>query len=232
MPEARGGLLDGPYSHARRALRGVELGRGCAGMAALLETNVEPALAIERWGSAAAKDALFASLTDGGGLATTGRDARGISFVTTTLRDVRSAVGEVVAGGRDGAAAGELRAMLEQRRAAGGFAEVVLLPTGYADAWNAFASAEALEESDPWRRERLTPEFKQRLLERIPLGRFATLDDVMEFLVAGASAVQIGTANFYDPLATQRIARDIEAWCDARGITSLDTIRGQVKIEG
>ena len=33
----------------------------------------------------------------------------------------------------------------------------------------------------------------------IAVGGIATLDDVMEFLVAGASAVQIGTANFYDP---------------------------------
>ncbi len=81
VPEASGGLLDGPYSHLRRALRGLELGRGCAGMAAVLETNVEPALAVGRWGSAAAREALFASLA-GGGLATTARDARGTLDVT------------------------------------------------------------------------------------------------------------------------------------------------------
>jgi len=43
---------------------------------------------------------------------------------------------------------------------------------------------------------------------RIPvigIGGIATIDDVMEFLVAGASAVQIGTANFYDPTASVRI---------------------------
>jgi len=82
VPEACGGLLDGPYSHLRRALRGHELGRGCAGMAALLETNVEPALAVGRWGSAAAQDALFGSLT-AGGFATTARDSRG----TLDVRD-------------------------------------------------------------------------------------------------------------------------------------------------
>ena len=76
VPEASGGLLDGSYSHLTRALRGYELGRGCSAMAALLETNVEPALAIGRWGSDAAKAALFGSLA-AGGLATTGRDARG-----------------------------------------------------------------------------------------------------------------------------------------------------------
>lgn len=39
----------------------------------------------------------------------------------------------------------------------------------------------------------------------IGVGGIATVDDVMEFLVAGASAVQIGTANFYDPTASMRI---------------------------
>lgn len=76
VPEAAGGLLDGPYSHLRRALRGYELGRGCAGMAALLETNVEPALAVGRWGSDAAQEQLFGSLASGG-LAVTARDSRG-----------------------------------------------------------------------------------------------------------------------------------------------------------
>lgn len=44
---------------------------------------------------------------------------------------------------------------------------------------------------------------------RIPvvgIGGIATVDDVMEFLVAGASAVQLGTVNFYDPTAAPRIA--------------------------
>jgi dihydroorotate dehydrogenase (NAD+) catalytic subunit len=39
----------------------------------------------------------------------------------------------------------------------------------------------------------------------IGIGGIATLDDVMEFLVAGASSVQLGTVNFYDPTAAQRI---------------------------
>ena len=76
VPADAGGQLEGAYSHATRALRGFELGRGCAGLAALLETNVEPALAVGRWGSAAAKAALFASLT-AGGLAALAHDSRG-----------------------------------------------------------------------------------------------------------------------------------------------------------
>ena len=76
VPAASGGALDGAYSHTTRALRGFELGRGCAGMAALLETNVEPALAAWAWGTSAAKQALFGSL-GAGGLATFSHDSRG-----------------------------------------------------------------------------------------------------------------------------------------------------------
>jgi len=76
VPASADGLLDGAYAHTTRALRGFELGRGCAGLGALLETNVEPALAVERWGSAAAKQALFASLASGG-LAALAHDSRG-----------------------------------------------------------------------------------------------------------------------------------------------------------
>ena len=77
VPADAGGMLEGAFSHATRALRGFELGRGCAALAALLETNVEPALAVGRWGSAAAKQALFASLT-AGGLAAFAHDSRGL----------------------------------------------------------------------------------------------------------------------------------------------------------
>ena len=66
VPGDAGGTLDGAYSHTTRALRGFELGRGCAGLAALLETNVEAALAVGRWGSPATKSALFGSLGSGG----------------------------------------------------------------------------------------------------------------------------------------------------------------------
>ena len=48
---------------------------------------------------------------------------------------------------------------------------------------------------------------------RIPvigIGGIATIDDVMEFLVAGASAVQIGTANFYNPQGAMLLADQLE----------------------
>jgi hypothetical protein len=76
VPAEHDGLLEGRFSHVTRALRGFELGRGCAALAALLETNVEPALAVASWGRTAAKQALFASLASGG-LAALAHDSRG-----------------------------------------------------------------------------------------------------------------------------------------------------------
>ena len=55
----------------------------------------------------------------------------------------------------------------------------------------------------------------------IGIGGIATIDDVMEFLVAGASAVQLGTVNFYNPKASMEVldalpAALAEAGRDAR----------------
>lgn len=43
----------------------------------------------------------------------------------------------------------------------------------------------------------------------IGIGGIGTIDDVMEFLVAGASAIQVGTANFYDPTASVRLVQQL-----------------------
>jgi alkylation response protein AidB-like acyl-CoA dehydrogenase len=88
VPAGADGLLEGAYSHQTRALRGFELGRGCAALAALLETNVEPALAVGAWGSPAAKQALFASLA-AGGLAALAHDSRGTLELTDEGGDLR-----------------------------------------------------------------------------------------------------------------------------------------------
>ncbi len=65
VPEKEGGLCEESYSHLARALRGYELGKGCSAFAALLETNVEPALALARWGNADTRRMLFGSLVAG-----------------------------------------------------------------------------------------------------------------------------------------------------------------------
>ena len=62
---------------------------------------------------------------------------------------------------------------------------------------------------------------KLKAIPVIAVGGIATLDDVMEFVVAGANAVQIGTANFYDPTASVRIA---EALPDALRSLAADSL--------
>ncbi len=55
----------------------------------------------------------------------------------------------------------------------------------------------------------------------IGIGGIATIDDVMEFLVAGAGAVQLGTVNFYDPTASMRIVDQLPAALDVLGAKSV-----------
>jgi dihydroorotate dehydrogenase (NAD+) catalytic subunit len=63
----------------------------------------------------------------------------------------------------------------------------------------------------------------------IGVGGIATLDDVMEFLVAGASAVQIGTANFYDPTASVRIADGLTEAVKSLGAESVREVIGTLR---
>ena len=58
----------------------------------------------------------------------------------------------------------------------------------------------------------------------VGIGGIATVDDVMEFLVAGASAVQIGTANFYDPSATMKILDELPAAIQQAGGSSVSDV--------
>ena len=60
----------------------------------------------------------------------------------------------------------------------------------------------------------------------IGIGGIATIDDVMEFLVAGASAVQIGTANFYDPTVSTRIVDALPAALAAIGVERVADVVG------
>src|SRR5919199_3530027 len=58
----------------------------------------------------------------------------------------------------------------------------------------------------------------------VGIGGIATADDVMEFLVAGASAVQLGTVNFYDPTASVRIVEQLPAAVGQLGAGSVREI--------
>jgi dihydroorotate dehydrogenase (NAD+) catalytic subunit len=67
---------------------------------------------------------------------------------------------------------------------------------------------------------------------RVPVvgvGGIATLDDVMEFLVAGASAVQLGTVNFYDPTASRRIVDGLPGAVAQLGAGSVRDVVGTLQ---
>ena len=60
----------------------------------------------------------------------------------------------------------------------------------------------------------------------IGVGGIATLDDVMEFLVAGAAAIQLGTVNFYDPTISMKILDELPAAVASLGAAQVRQIVG------
>jgi dihydroorotate dehydrogenase (NAD+) catalytic subunit len=58
----------------------------------------------------------------------------------------------------------------------------------------------------------------------VGIGGIATADDAIEFLYAGATAIQVGTANFADPLASKKVKDGLAAYCEARGLTPRDLV--------
>jgi dihydroorotate dehydrogenase (NAD+) catalytic subunit len=66
----------------------------------------------------------------------------------------------------------------------------------------------------------------------IGLGGIANGEDAAEFLIAGARAVQVGTANFADPKAPQRIARELDKVVRRLGLASVNDLVGTIKFPG
>ena len=56
------------------------------------------------------------------------------------------------------------------------------------------------------------------------IGGISELSDVLEFLAAGATAVQIGTANFRDPGVSGRLVDELARWCEARRVAVADLV--------
>lgn len=60
----------------------------------------------------------------------------------------------------------------------------------------------------------------------IGMGGIATPTDVVEFMLAGASAVQVGTASYFDPVATETLVEDLTEYCRAHRIERLSELTG------
>ena len=63
----------------------------------------------------------------------------------------------------------------------------------------------------------------------IGIGGISTIDDVMEFVVAGASAVQLGTVNFFDPTASERLVSQLPAALGELGAASVKEVVGTLQ---
>ena len=64
----------------------------------------------------------------------------------------------------------------------------------------------------------------------IGMGGITCAEDALQFIIAGASAVQVGTANFTDTLAMPKIIAGLNAWLDGHGIGNINELRGTLKL--
>jgi dihydroorotate dehydrogenase (NAD+) catalytic subunit len=65
----------------------------------------------------------------------------------------------------------------------------------------------------------------------IGMGGISTPEDVIEYMLAGATAVQIGTASYWDPCATEKIVDGIEQWCKDHHVTRIEDLIGGMQLE-
>lgn len=66
----------------------------------------------------------------------------------------------------------------------------------------------------------------------IGMGGITCAEDALEFIIAGASAVQVGTANFTDTLAMPKIIGGLNSWLDNHGIADISEICGVLRLNG
>lgn len=72
----------------------------------------------------------------------------------------------------------------------------------------------------------------RRALPHVPvfgIGGIETVEHVLEFLIAGADAVQVGTANFRDPGVSGRLVDDLARWCERHGVARVAELTGTLK---
>ena len=61
------------------------------------------------------------------------------------------------------------------------------------------------------------------------MGGIVTPEDAVEFLLAGATAVQVGTANYADPRAAERLARGLDSWCRSHQVERVSSLTGALE---
>ncbi len=74
--------------------------------------------------------------------------------------------------------------------------------------------------------------WRVRLAVKVPIlgvGGVASGSDALQYIVAGASLVGIGTAALRDPRAPMRVVREMSAWCDAHGVARISDLVGTLE---
>src|SRR6266496_5156159 len=64
----------------------------------------------------------------------------------------------------------------------------------------------------------------------IGIGGISTAADVIEFMLAGATAVQVGTANYWDPRATEKIVGELQRWCAGHEVSRIAELTGDLAL--
>jgi dihydroorotate dehydrogenase (NAD+) catalytic subunit len=65
----------------------------------------------------------------------------------------------------------------------------------------------------------------------IGMGGITSGSDVVEFLLAGAAAVEVGTASYFDPCATERIVSELHSWCIEHRVRDVKELIGGLQVE-
>jgi len=63
----------------------------------------------------------------------------------------------------------------------------------------------------------------------IGVGGVTSASDALQFLIAGASLVGVGTANLRDPRTAERIVKDLDRWCNAHGVSAIQNLIGTLE---
>ena len=64
----------------------------------------------------------------------------------------------------------------------------------------------------------------------VGMGGIVTAEDAIEFLMAGATAVEVGTQNFTDPFACPKIISGLESWCKAHSVQNISELTGTLTL--
>ena len=137
--------------------------------------------------------------------------------LSPTLTDIAQAASIAVEAGADGITVVNtipgLMVDLQRRRPAlgfgtGGVSGVSLLPVGVLATWRVSRAVK---------------------VPVVGVGGVATAEDALQYLVAGASLVALGTASMRDPRTADRVVRGLERWCDSHNVRSIRDVIGTLE---